>query len=100
MAGTVDHPSHYAGNGIEVIDAIEAWELNFHLGNAIKYIARAGKKGDRTEDLQKAAWYLQREIERARRASPREHEVREHKRRGRRVRAYRRGERSEERRVG
>lgn len=61
----VDHPSHYGGiqNIYETIKVIEAWGLNFNLGNAIKYISRAGKKGDIKEDLQKAAWYLNREIE-------------------------------------
>jgi hypothetical protein len=63
----VDHPSHYhAGSGIEVITAIEAWGLGFARGNAVKYIARAGKKpgADPVEDLEKAAWYLRHEIER------------------------------------
>lgn len=59
----VDHPVHYAGGGIEVIDALEAWKLDFHLGNVVKYIARAGKKGERLEDLKKALWYLKRRIE-------------------------------------
>ena len=61
----VDHPSHYGGadNPYEVIKVIEAWGLGFNLGNAVKYIARAGKKGDRLEDLKKALWYLQREIQ-------------------------------------
>ena len=49
---------------IEVIDAIESWELNFSRGNAVKYIARAGHKNDELEDLKKAAWYINREIER------------------------------------
>ena len=63
---TVDHPAHYGGaeNVYEAIKVIEAWELGFCLGNAVKYISRAGKKGDRLEDLRKAAWYVQREIER------------------------------------
>lgn len=64
---TVDHPAHYGGadNPYEAIKVIEAWELGFHLGNAVKYIARAGKKTDNNlEDLRKAAWYLQRQIER------------------------------------
>jgi hypothetical protein len=61
----VNHPSHYNAGRIEVIDAIEAWDLNFHLGNAVKYIARAQHKGNRVEDLKKAAWYLDREIKRA-----------------------------------
>lgn len=58
------NPSHYRLGGVEVIDAIEAWELGFHLGNAVKYIARAGKKdpAKRREDLEKARWYLDREL--------------------------------------
>jgi hypothetical protein len=66
MVETVDHPAHYGGadNPYEVIKVIEAWELGFCLGNTVKYIARAGKKGGALEDLRKAAWYLQREIER------------------------------------
>jgi len=57
----IDHPKHYRKeSGIEVIDAIYAWNLDFALGNAIKYIARCGLKGDNTseEDLKKAIWYL------------------------------------------
>lgn len=62
----VNHPSHYNTGKIEVIDFIEDQKLGFCLGNAVKYIARAGKKDtDKTvEDLKKAAWYLNREIER------------------------------------
>lgn len=60
----VNNPTHYIDGGIETIDFIEAKNLNFHLGNAVKYISRAGKKGDRLEDLEKAKWYLVREIER------------------------------------
>jgi len=66
-AEAVDHPSHYhATSGIEVIDAIEAWELNFALGNAVKYCARAGHKdpAKAVEDLRKAIWYIEREIQR------------------------------------
>jgi hypothetical protein len=61
----VNHPAHYGGadNPYEAIKVIEAWELGFCLGNCAKYISRAGKKGDRLEDLKKAAWYLQREID-------------------------------------
>lgn len=61
----IDHPSHYGGadNPYEAIKVIEAWGLGFNLGNAIKYVAQAGKKGERIEDLRKAAWYLNREIE-------------------------------------
>lgn len=60
----VNHPSHYNMGSIEVIDAIEDWKLNFSRGNAVKYIARAGHKGDEIEDLKKAAWYIDREIKR------------------------------------
>lgn len=60
----INHPEHYQGKGLECIDVIEAFDLGFSLGNAVKYILRAGKKGDRLEDLRKAIWYLQREINR------------------------------------
>ena len=59
----VNHPSHYV-QGIEPIDIIESWRLNFSLGNAIKYILRSPYKGKQIEDLEKAMWYLAREIER------------------------------------
>lgn len=58
----IDHPPHYVAAGIEAIDVIEAYELSFRLGNAVKYLLRAGRKGDRLEDLRKARWYLEREI--------------------------------------
>lgn len=60
------NPAHYKNYRIEVIDALEAWNLNFHRANAIKYIVRAGRKDPDTElqDLQKAKWYLDREIQR------------------------------------
>jgi hypothetical protein len=58
------NPGHYKAGSMECIDVIEAFRLNFHLGNAAKYILRAGKKGDRIEDLRKAAWYIDREIKR------------------------------------
>lgn len=61
---TVNHPDHYQGNKYEAIDIIEDYNLNFHLGNVIKYVLRADKKNDRVEDLKKAAWYLSRELER------------------------------------
>ena len=67
MENNVNHPSHYLANsGIEVIDAIEAWNLNFSRGNAVKYIARAGVKNPEKEieDLEKAVWYITREIKR------------------------------------
>ena len=60
----VNHPKHYAGGGVEVIDAIEAWQLGFNLGNVIKYVSRADLKGSPLEDLKKAQWYLEREIAR------------------------------------
>lgn len=63
----VNHPKHYGGveNTYEVIKVIEALEMDFHLGNTFKYIARAGKKGSDKEiqDLEKALWYLQRKID-------------------------------------
>jgi hypothetical protein len=59
----VDNPPHYKGTAVEPIDAIEAWGLGFVLGNVIKYVARAGRKGDRLEDLRKAKFYLDRAIE-------------------------------------
>jgi hypothetical protein len=58
----VDEPLHYSGNGMQAIDAIESFELNFHLGNALKYIVRCDWKGNKKEDLEKAIWYLNREI--------------------------------------
>lgn len=61
----VNHPAHYGGDTTyEAIKVIEAWGLGFCLGNAVKYIARAGKKDDLIKDLQKARWYLDREIKR------------------------------------
>ena len=60
----ISHPAYYGGadNPYEAIKVVEAWELNFRLGNVVKYISRAGKKGDALEDLRKARWYLNREI--------------------------------------
>ena len=59
----VNHPPHYRAGGIETIDFIEAKDLNYRLGNVVKYVSRAGKKAsDPIEDLKKAAWYLEREI--------------------------------------
>lgn len=64
----VDHPNHYGGkdNPYEAIKVIENWGLGFCLGNTVKYISRAGKKerDKKLQDLKKAAWYLNREIER------------------------------------
>ena len=61
----VNHPAYYGGkdNPYEAIKVIDAWHLDFCLGNAVKYIARCDHKGSSIEDLEKAAWYLQREIE-------------------------------------
>ena len=59
----VNHPAHYTAGGVETIDFIEAKQLNYHLGNCVKYISRAGLKStDPIEDLRKARWYLDREI--------------------------------------
>ena len=65
MNDPVNHPSHYtAGHRIEVIEFLEDWMFPFHLANAVKYIARAGKKDPTktVEDLQKAVWYINRYI--------------------------------------
>ncbi len=61
-ADNVNHPAHYKVGGIETIDFIEAKSLNYHLGNVVKYVTRADHKGDRLENLEKARWYLDREI--------------------------------------
>lgn len=62
---TIKFPKHYNASEVQPIDAIEAWGLGFHLGNVVKYIARAGKKDPNkvVEDLKKARWYLDRHIE-------------------------------------
>ena len=64
MSDMVNHPSHYIDGSIEVIDFIEDKKLNYHRGNAVKYLCRAGKKdpAKEVEDLQKAIWYIDREI--------------------------------------
>ena len=64
MNNAVNHPNHYTDGGIETIDFIEAKNLPYHLGNAVKYISRAGKKDPNKtiEDLQKAVWYINRYI--------------------------------------
>lgn len=61
----VNHPSYYTDGNIEVIDFIEDKNLGYHLGSAVKYISRAGKKSKETEiqDLKKAVWYINRRIE-------------------------------------
>ncbi len=58
----VNQPPHYTYGGIETIDFIEAKDLNYNLGNVVKYVTRSGLKGTRIEDLKKAKWYLEREI--------------------------------------
>tara|TARA_R110001592_G_scaffold260791_2_gene525544 strand:+ start:576 stop:926 length:351 start_codon:yes stop_codon:yes gene_type:complete len=60
----VNHPNHYGGedNLYEAIKVIEAWDLGFNLGNTVKYISRVGKKTNTLEDLKKASWYINREI--------------------------------------
>lgn len=75
MHDNVNHPKHYTGfsNGSEVIDITE--NCTFNTGNAIKYAARAGRtdgnvKGNIVEDLNKAKWYIEREIERLKAGSP------------------------------
>jgi hypothetical protein len=70
VTDAVNHPQHYGGadNPYEAIKVIEAWELDFSLGNAVKYISRAGKKdpAKTVEDLEKAVWYVERAIANAR----------------------------------
>ena len=62
----ISHPSYYKHDSVEVIDLIDAYNLNFNLGNVIKYITRAGHKDgeDILTALNKAEWYLSHEIER------------------------------------
>ena len=60
----INHPSHYNMGKFEAIDVIEDWQLNFNLGNTVKYISRAGHKDNIIQDLKKALWYLDREIKR------------------------------------
>ncbi len=64
MNDIVNHPQHYNSHpsGVECIQVVE--HMNFNRGNAVKYIWRAGDKGNEIEDLKKAAWYINREIER------------------------------------
>lgn len=61
----VHWPSHYRFGKFEVIEVLEDWKLNFHLANAVKYIARAGRKNKskEIEDLEKAVWYINRHIQ-------------------------------------
>lgn len=59
----IQKPVHYNKGKIEVIEVIEDWKLGFNLGNVIKYIGRSESKGNKQENLEKALWYLKREIE-------------------------------------
>jgi len=59
----VEHPSHYNHGKYECIDIIDDLKLNFNLGSALKYIWRCGLKDDEVIELEKAKWYLEREIE-------------------------------------
>lgn len=63
MEETVNHPKHYNVGKFETIDVIEDWGLNFNLGNAVKYISRCEHKGSKVDDIKKAIWYLQRELD-------------------------------------
>lgn len=65
MADPINHPAHYMTGKIEVVEFIEDQKLPYHRGNAVKYVCRAGKKNQKTEieDLEKAIWYLKREVE-------------------------------------
>ena len=65
VSDPVNHPAHYKVGGIETIDFIEAKKLNYNLGNVVKYITRADHKDLRKQDLEKAMWYLKREIDKA-----------------------------------
>ena len=64
MDDKINHPKHYCeGRKYEPIDVIEDWGLGMHGGNAVKYISRAGRKGDAIEDLEKARWYVDRYVQ-------------------------------------
>ena len=58
----VNNPPHYQAGGMDAITVIEAFAPNYHRGNALKYLLRAGKKGELAEDLRKAIWYIEREL--------------------------------------
>jgi hypothetical protein len=62
LMSNIDNPSHYDGKTLKAIDVIEDFELDFHLGNVVKYTLRAGKKDSALDDLEKAVWYLNRRI--------------------------------------
>jgi hypothetical protein len=63
MPNAIEHPSHYTRGGIEVLDFILAWNLDFLAGNIVKYVVRAPYKGSELEDLKKAQYYLNKLIE-------------------------------------
>jgi len=64
LVDLINEPPHYKSKGgIEPIEVIESFELGFHLGNVVKYILRADKKGNKKQDLEKAQWYLNRELQ-------------------------------------
>ena len=65
MKEAVNHPDHYGGkeNLYEAINVIEAWDLDFHCGSVVKYIARHKKKENPRQDIEKAIWYLQRYLD-------------------------------------
>lgn len=65
MSDDVNRPAHYTQHAVECIDVIEMLDLGFHVGNVLKYLWRAKHKGNYVRDLEKARWYLDREIERA-----------------------------------
>jgi hypothetical protein len=68
VADDAINPAHYKRGGMESIDVIEAFALNFRIGNAVKYLLRAGYKGgpeQRRDDLRKAMWYIQRELDKS-----------------------------------
>jgi hypothetical protein len=65
LTDTINHPPHYNMGKFECIDVIEDWNLGYRLGCAVKYIARCNHKGSKVEDLKKAIWYLQREIDKS-----------------------------------
>jgi hypothetical protein len=66
VSDPVNHPNHYTFGRFEVLEVIEDWQLGFHLGQVVKYVARAGRKDPTktVEDLRKAEFYLKRAIDR------------------------------------
>lgn len=78
MNDAVNHPSHYrSAKGMEAIEVIEAFDLNFHRGNAVKYVLRAGRKDEELQELRKARWYVSREIARMEAAQGRPRDLRQ-----------------------